>query len=150
MSGDDSVQALFSSSYGWQAHMLLNWSSPSGDSPDILISGDKGTLQLWPGRSYVELYPAEPQLLTTMVSMIRPAWLSEKLMSRSLQQVRLPIPARDRIGYLNEVREFLAAVAERRQPGDNRRGRKARPGIVLRSLAQNETWVSIPPAPPAI
>jgi predicted dehydrogenase len=116
MGGDDSVQALFSSRRGWQAHMLLSWSSPRGHSPDVIISGDKGVLQLWPDAAFVELYPAEPQFLTELVSMIRPAWLSEKLMSPALQRVRLPIPDADRLGYLTEIREFVAAVAEGRPP----------------------------------
>jgi len=128
--------------------MLLNWSGPRGHNPDIIISGERGVLQLWPGKSYVELYPAEPQLLTELVSYVRPAWLSEKLMSPTLQQVRLPISDADRIGYLSEIREFIAAVSERRAPvtpaTDGRRDLE----VVLRGYEslRAEAWVGIPSA----
>jgi scyllo-inositol 2-dehydrogenase (NAD+) len=143
--GDDSVQALFSSRFGWQAHMLLNWSSPRGHSPDIIISGDRGVLQLWPGEPFVELYPVEPRPLTELVSMVRPAWLQEKLMRPTLQRVRLPIPDTDITGYLTEVREFIAAASEGRAPAtpavDGRRDLE----IVLRGYEsmRSEAWVSI-------
>ena len=77
--------------------------------------------------------------------MIRPAWLSEKLMSPALQRVRLPIPDEDRLGYLTEIREFLAAVSEGRPPAtpavDGRRDLE----IVLQGYEslRTESWAPI-------
>ena len=145
MDGDDSIQLLFSSERGWQAHMLLSWAGPRGHSPDIIISGEHGVLQLWPDKGFVELYPSAPRLLTELVSYVRPAWLSEKLMSPTLQLVRLPISDADRIGYLSEIREFLAAVSEGRAPvtpaADGRRDLE----VVLRGYEslRTESWEPI-------
>ncbi|MDB4917973.1 MAG: oxidoreductase domain protein [Gemmatimonadetes bacterium] len=146
LGGDDSIQVLFSSKAGWQAHMLLSWSTPRGHSPDVIVSGEHGVLQIWPSASYVELYPAAPQLLTQLVSSVRPSWLADKLMSPAFQRVRLPIVDRDRIGYLTEIREFIAAVSEGRAPStpaiDGRRDLE----IVVKayeSLAA-DAWVGIP------
>ena len=102
-------------------------------------------LHLWPDTRYVELYLSEPRLLTELVSYVRPAWLSEKLMSPTLQLVRLPISDADRIGYLSEIREFLAAVAEGRAPVtaavDGRRDLE----VVLRGYEslRTESWERI-------
>jgi len=41
MTSEDSVQLLFSSKAGWQAHMLLSWSSQRGHLPDIVVAGEK-------------------------------------------------------------------------------------------------------------
>ena len=143
--GDDSAQALFSSRFGWQAHMLLNWSSPRGHNPDITISGDRGMLQLWPDARFVELYPVEARPLTELVLLVRPAWLQEKLMTPTLQRVRLPISDADITGYVTEIREFIAAVSEGRPPStiaaDGRRDLE----IVLRAYEslRAERWVDI-------
>jgi predicted dehydrogenase len=58
MGGEDSGQVLFSSSFGWQGHLLANWSSPRGDVPDITVAGDAGVLHLWGNRPYYDFYPA--------------------------------------------------------------------------------------------
>jgi predicted dehydrogenase/flavin reductase (DIM6/NTAB) family NADH-FMN oxidoreductase RutF len=116
MSEEDSVQLLFSSNAGWQAHLLLSWSSQRGHLPDIVIAGEKGTLHLWPRTRYIDYYPIAPLPLTRIVSEVRPYWLQEKLMSPRLQRTRIKLRGTDLTGYLGEMEEFLAAVAEDREP----------------------------------
>jgi predicted dehydrogenase/flavin reductase (DIM6/NTAB) family NADH-FMN oxidoreductase RutF len=147
MSGEDSVQVLLSSRYGWEAHMLLNWSSPRGHAPDLIVAGEKGTLHLWPGDPYLDYYPTALRPCTLYLGYVRPRWLAERLMSPTLQRVRRPVPGHREGAYLAEVREFLAAVARGAasvtDPGDARRDLE----IVLRgyeALAQG-VWVGIEP-----
>lgn len=144
--GEDSVQALCSSRYGWQGHLLLSWAGPRGHSPDIILSGDRGVLHLWPGAPYVDLYPAEPRAIPRLLSYVRPAWLAEKLMRPEWQRVRLPIAEEDRLGYLTEVREFLTAVAEGRSPVSAPEAARRDLEVVLcayQALAR-EAWVTVP------
>jgi predicted dehydrogenase len=77
MSGEDSVQLVFSSHFGWQVHMLLSWVSPRGDLPDMIVAGEKGTIHLWSAAPFYDLYPAYPLTLTRLLSYVRPAWLGE-------------------------------------------------------------------------
>ncbi len=114
--GEDSVQVLFSSEAGWEAHMFLSWASLRGHLPDIVVAGEKGTIHLWPGASFLDLYPVEPPLVPRLLSFVRPYWLQEKLMRPRFGRVRIPLPEREGSGYLGEIREFVAAVAEERQP----------------------------------
>ncbi len=116
MSGEDSAQILFSSRFGWEAHLLLSWSSQRGHLPDIVITGENGTIHLWPGASFIDYYPVRPRLLTQMISYVRPYSLQAKLMKPRLQRVRKPLPDRDHTGYLGEMQEFIAAVSEGRAP----------------------------------
>lgn len=116
ISGEDSVQVLFSSSTGWQGHMLLSWSSMRGHLPDIVIAGEKGTIHLWPGTSYIDLYPQDPPVILRLLSLVRPYWLQEKLMRPQFGRVRIRLPEKEGSGYPGEIREFLAAVAEERAP----------------------------------
>jgi predicted dehydrogenase len=114
--GEDSVQVIFSSKAGWEAHMLFSWASLRGHLPDIVISGEKGTLHLWPGKSYVDLYPVDPPFVPRMLSLVRPYWLQEKLMRPQFGRIRISLPEKEGSGYPGEFREFLAAVAEEREP----------------------------------
>ena len=116
MSEEDSVQLLFSSRAGWEAHMLLSWASYRGHLPDIVVAGEKGTLHLWPGARYLDYYPTAPSLKTTLAAQVRPYWLQEKLLRPSLQRRRIKLRDKDTTGYLGEMQEFVAAVAEQRQP----------------------------------
>lgn len=116
LSGEDSVQLLFSSKAGWEAHMLLSWASQGGHLPDIVIVGDKGTFHLWPGAPYLDYYPVAPRLIPRLVSHVRPDWLRKKLTWPLWQRARIVLPDRDATGYLGEVQEFLAAVADGRRP----------------------------------
>jgi len=116
MSEEDSVQLVFSSNAGWQAHMLISWSSQRGHLPDIVIAGENGTIHLWPRTRYIDYYPVAPRPLTRIVSEVRPYWLQEKLMSPRLQRTRIKLHGRDVTGYLGEMEEFVAAVAEEREP----------------------------------
>ncbi len=116
MSGEDSAQILFGSRFGWQAHMLLSWSSQRGHLPDVVIAGDSGTIHLWPGASYLDYYPVRPRFLTTMISYVRPYSLQAKLMRPGLQRIRIHLRERDHTGYLGEMQEFVAAVSEDRAP----------------------------------
>jgi len=116
MSGDESVQVLFSSRFGWQANMQLSWAGPRGHSPDIIVSGDRGVLHLWPGAKYYDFYPLAARPLVAALQYVRPPWLAAKLIKPEMQRVRRRLRDADCLGYLNEMREFLAAVSEGRQP----------------------------------
>jgi len=147
MSGEDSAQVIFSSSQGWQAHLLLNWAGPRGNTPDILVSGDRGVLQLWPSARFLDWIPDEPLPLVRFIGEIRPRWLGEKLMKPQYQRVRIPITDRDTQGYLTEVREFLASVAEGRAPTSDPIDARRDLEIVLcgYEALRQESWVDIPP-----
>jgi predicted dehydrogenase len=146
MAGEDSAEMLFASAYGWRARLLLNWAGPRGNSPDIIISGEKGTIHLWPSQPYYDLYPAGARPLTRLVSYVRPVWLAEKLMGPGMQLMRRRIPDTDRDGYLTEIREFVSAVAEGRQPASLAEEGRRDVEIVLRAYAALESgaWEEIP------
>lgn len=133
MSGEDSVQLMFSSQFGWQGHLLASWSSQRGHLPDIVVTGEKGTLHLWPGAHHVDYYPVEPQLITRLVSLVRPYSLQERLMRPSLQRVRKTFADKDATGYLGEMQEFVAAVAEGRPPVTSPEDGRRDLEIVIRS-----------------
>lgn len=114
--GEDSVQVLFSSDLGWQAHMLLSWSTQRGHLPDIVVAGNLGTFHFWPGARFWDYYPVEPRLLTRAISLVRPRSLQDKLMHPTLQQVRRLVKDEDPTGYCGEFEEFMAAVSEDRPP----------------------------------
>lgn len=116
ISGEDSLQVLFSSAAGWEGHMFLSWSTPRGHLPDIVIAGEKGTIHLWPGTKYIDLYPVEPLPIPRLLSYVRPYWLQEKLLHPKLGRRRISLPEKEGSGYIGEIREFLAAVAENREP----------------------------------
>lgn len=147
MAAEDSVQLLFSSDAGWQSHMLLSWSSQRGHLPDIVIAGEKGTFHLWPSARHFDYYPVKPSMRTRLVSLVRPYWLQERLLSPALQRNRIAIPDRDVTGYLGEMQEFISAVTEERPPitpaVDGRRDLE----IVMRCYQALQTGnrVNIPP-----
>jgi predicted dehydrogenase/flavin reductase (DIM6/NTAB) family NADH-FMN oxidoreductase RutF len=116
MGGEDSVQLVFSSESGWEAHMLLSWATCRGAVPDLVVAGDRGTLHLWPGKRLLDFYPIAPTRRTRLVSMIRPFWLQTALSTPMNQRIRVRLRDRDRSGYLGEVRDFLACVAENKAP----------------------------------
>lgn len=116
MMGEDSAQLIFSSVYGWQAHMLLSWSSQRGHLPDIVIAGESGTIHLWPGAHYLDFYPVKPKFITRTLSYVRPYSLQAKLMKPTHQRVRMHLRDKDITGYLGEMQEFLGAVTEERAP----------------------------------
>ena len=133
MSAEDSVQLLFSSPAGWEAHLLLSWSSNRGHLPDIVVSGEKGTLHLWPGAGFLDYYPVAPLPLTRLLSFVRPQWLQARLSHPAQQRIRVALAGRDKTGYESEVREFLAAVAGERQPATGPQDARRDLQIVLRS-----------------
>jgi predicted dehydrogenase len=114
--GEDSVQLLFSSDVGWQAHMLLSWATHRGKLPDIVIAGSEGTFHLWPGTRFFDFYPVAPRLLTRAISVVRPRSLRDRLMRPGLQRMRVAVPDADPTGYESEFKEFLSAIAEQRAP----------------------------------
>jgi predicted dehydrogenase/flavin reductase (DIM6/NTAB) family NADH-FMN oxidoreductase RutF len=132
ISGEDSVQVLFSSATGWEGHMLLSWASMRGHLPDIIIAGEKGTIHLWPGTSYIDLYPQDPPAIPRFLSLVRPYWLQEKLMRPQFGRLRIRLPEKEGSGYPGEIREFLAAVAEGRPPASPPEDGKRDLEIVLR------------------
>jgi predicted dehydrogenase len=146
MLGEDSVQLLFSSRYGWQAHMLLTWATNRGDLPDIVLAGDEGTLHLWPGKRFLDYYPVAPRVVPQAISYLRPYWLQEKLLRPRMQRRRITLPDRDGTGYLGEMEEFLAAVAEERLPATAPQDARRDLEIIqsaYEALAQ-EHWTEIP------
>jgi predicted dehydrogenase len=146
MLGEDSVHLVFSSRFGWEAAMLLTWSSPRGHLPDIVLAGEKGTLHLWPGKRYLDYYPATPRVLPSLISYVRPYWLQEALFRPQMQRVRLTQPDKDGTGYLGEMREFLAAVIEGRAPESRPEDGRRDLEIVLRCYESLDrgTWTAIP------
>ena len=144
LTGEDSIQLLLAT-HGWQGHVLLNWSSPRGHLPDLIIMGDGGTIQLWPGAAYLDHYPARPLPLTRLLSYVRPSWLAERLIEPALQRIRRRVPGNDGSGYLAEVKEFLAAVSEQRPPASSPVDARRDLEIVLRGYEalRNEAWVTI-------
>ncbi len=102
MPAEDSVQLLFSSRFGWEAHMLLSWASQRGHLPDIVIVGEKGTLHIWPGSRYFDYYPVAQKLRTQVISQVRPYWLQKKLLRPSLQRTGIKLRDTDFTGYLGE------------------------------------------------
>ncbi len=131
--GEDSVQLLFSSSAGWQAHLLCSWATNRGHAPDLVVLGDRGTFHLWPGARYLDYYPVSPPLLPRLVSLVRPHRLRDWLLRPSLERVRVRLPDRDGTGYVAEVREFFAAIAHDRPPASRPRDARRDLEIVLRS-----------------
>jgi len=123
MSGEDNAQAIFSSPAGWRAHFYLNWAGPTGHSPDVIVSGEKGVLLFWRQENHLDLYPAETSGLASMFPW--PAWIARKLSTPPRARIPIPFPDADLTGYVTEVKEFLAAVEQQRPPltppGDGRR-----------------------------
>jgi predicted dehydrogenase len=116
ISGEDSVQVLFSADLGWEGHMMLSWSSLRGHAPDIIVAGEKGTFHLWPGANYLDYYPVSPTFMARACSYVRPYWLQAKLMRENFNRVRISLRNQEGSGYMGEFKEFLAAVAEEREP----------------------------------
>jgi len=146
ISGEDSVQVLFSSSAGWEAHMLFSWASLRGNLPDIVVAGEKGTIHLWPGAPYLDLYPVDPPWIPRLLSYVRPYSLQEKLMRPRLGRVRIRVPEKEGSGYPGEFREFLASVIEEREPASPGEDGRRDLEIVLRcyhALSKGER-VTIP------
>jgi predicted dehydrogenase len=146
ISGDDSVQVLCSSNAGWQAHMLFSWITLRGALPDIVVGGETGTFHLWPGTSYLDYYPANPTLVTGLLSYVRPYWLQEKLMRPRFSRVRSYLPDREPSGYLGEMREFLAAISEERELASPAEDARRDLEIVLRcyDALESDRWVTVP------
>jgi predicted dehydrogenase len=101
---------------------------------------------LWPSQPYYDLYPAEALPFTKLISYIRPIWLADKLTRPTFQRVRRRIPDGDREGYLTEIKEFVAAVAEGREPASTAEDGRRDVEIVLRAYAalDSGTWEGIP------
>jgi hypothetical protein len=103
--------------------MLFSWASERGHLPDLVITGEKGTLHLWPRERFVDYYPTTPRSIPALISHVRPYSLQSKLMIPSLQRVRLRLRDKDPTGYLSEMKEFLSSIIERRQPASFAAGR---------------------------
>ena len=126
--------------------MLLSWASQRGNIPDIVLAGDRGTLHLWPATTHLDLYSLAPRLIPRLISNVYPYWLQEKLFRPSMQRKRIKLEDRDGTGYLGEMQEFMAAVAEHREPVTKPEEARRDLEIVLagyRSL-EGGTWVDIP------
>ena len=147
ISGEDSVQVLYSSQVGWEGHMLLSWASLRGHIPDIVVAGEKGTFHLWAGASYIDFYPVDPPMIPRLLSYVRPYWLQEKLMRPEYQRLRMSLTDKEGSGYLGEMREFISAVAENRPPASPPEDARRDLEIVLYSYQALATQraVRIPP-----
>lgn len=110
--GSDNVTMLLSSPEGWRATVLQSWQASAGRVPDIIMAGTDGALKLWPENSELHLFPNRPNLLTRVVSNLRPWWLREFFRSLETQRIRIPLPQHDRMGYQAEIREFLRSIEE--------------------------------------
>lgn len=146
MTGEDGLQVIYGSRFGWQSHFLTTWSSVLGKLPDIILAGDKGTFHLWPMSGYFDFYPVAPRALMRLLEYVRPYSLQARLMRPELQRIRIRFAGPDD-GYAHQMREFLTAVSEGRPPitppEDGRRDLE----IVLKSYQSMEgnTRVAIPP-----
>jgi len=116
ITGEDGIQVIFHSRFGWNASLLATWSYNYGALPDIVVFGDRGTFHIWARRRYVDYYPVAPRPITKILGYVRPYWLQSRLMRPARQRVRIPIEGDDMTGYSGEMREFLAAVCEEREP----------------------------------
>jgi predicted dehydrogenase/flavin reductase (DIM6/NTAB) family NADH-FMN oxidoreductase RutF len=148
ISGEDSVQVLFSSDVGWEAHMLLSWSSMRGHLPDIVVAGEQGTFHLWAGTSFIDYYPVAPRPLPQLISYVRPYWLQEKLLRPQMGRVRISLRGEEGSGYLDEVKEFLAAIVDDRQPVSPAKDARRDLQIVLGcyEALSSQSRMPIPPA----
>ena len=145
IAGEDSLQIQFSSGYGWEAHMLLSWSSNRGHLPDLTVLGDKGTIHIWPATHYFDYYPTSPRPLTRMLSFVRPSWLQSKLFHPSFQRERIYSKNDDPRGYETEFREFLAAISEQRPSASppNEARRDLQILLSVYEAMKTEVWVEI-------
>ena len=96
--------------------MLLSWSSYRGTLPDVVVAGDAGTLAMWPQKNYLEYFPVAPTTIMQCLSYVRPYWLQNKLMRPEWQRRKIRWKSRSNSGYVGQMREFLACVAESRPP----------------------------------
>jgi len=144
--GEDSFQVLFDSEAGWQAHMFLSWAASRGPLPDMVVHGEQGVLHLFPRKSYFDFYPNAPTSISKLLSLVRPYWLQEKLRRPGQQRRRVALRDNDLTGYVYEVREFLSAMTEDRQPVSPPEDARRDLEIVLdgyRAL-DSQQWVTVP------
>jgi len=146
MTGEDGLEAVFSSRVGWQSHFLTSWSAVPGMVPDIILAGELGTFHLWPLAGYYDFYPVAPRPLTRLIGYVRPYSLQNLLMKPVLQRERVTFSGPDD-GYAGQMREFLSAVLEGRQPVSPARDGRRDLEIVLRCYEAMESGqrVAIPP-----
>jgi len=144
--GEDSLQVLFDSEAGWQAHMLLSWAASRGPLPDIVVHGEQGVLHLFPRASYFDYYPNAPTSISVFLSMVRPYWLQEKLRHPTQQRRRIALRDDDLTGYVYEVREFLSALTEGRQPVSPPQDARRDLEIVLEGYRalNSQHWATVP------
>jgi predicted dehydrogenase len=111
MGGEDNALILFEGD-GWTAQILTAWSATAGSIPEFILFGHQGTIHIWAGAGYVDLYPVSPTFTTRIVAKIRPWWLREYLSSSSNQRKRIPLGyEKDRMGYRAELQEFVTNIS---------------------------------------
>jgi predicted dehydrogenase len=108
----DNVTVMLSGNEGWRATLWQTWQASAGRCPELILTGTDGALKLWPESSDMQVFPNHPTARTRMVSRLRPWWLRELFRSFETQRVRIPLPARDRMGYQAEIREFLRRIED--------------------------------------
>jgi predicted dehydrogenase/flavin reductase (DIM6/NTAB) family NADH-FMN oxidoreductase RutF len=147
MQGEDSLGVVFRSRFGWTAHLFATWSANLGIVPDIVVLGECGTLHLWPCRAYLDYYPAAPRPMVRILSFVRPYSLQEKLIRPAMQRVRMRLSRQETTGYIDEMREFLSAIAEDREPATTACDARRDLEIILACYQAMETGqeATIPP-----
>jgi len=150
--GEDSLQVLFDSDFGWQAHMFLSWAAERGPLPDIVVHGEKGILHLFPRTPYFDFYPNAPTPISAFLSLVRPYWLQEKLRRPRQQRRRMRLREDDLTGYVYQMREFLSAVSEARPPVISPEAARRDLEIVLNGYQalESQQWTLVPVASPHV
>jgi predicted dehydrogenase/flavin reductase (DIM6/NTAB) family NADH-FMN oxidoreductase RutF len=118
MEGEDSAQLLFEGHSGWRAHFFLTWSSHLGNGPDVELYGTKASARFWAFRPYFDILGPDTSALSRLLPMLRPAFLREKIgVIREEGRTRVHLNEGDGgAAYTWEIKEFLAAIAEKRKP----------------------------------
>jgi predicted dehydrogenase/flavin reductase (DIM6/NTAB) family NADH-FMN oxidoreductase RutF len=115
ITGEDGLEALFESAAGWQCHMLATWSAHLGSLPDLIVTGERGAFHLWPRAGYYDFYPAPSGVRAELIGYVRPYSLQAKLMAPRRWRRRIRFHGPDD-GYVEQMREFLSAISQNRDP----------------------------------
>jgi predicted dehydrogenase len=105
-------------------------------------------MHLFPGKGELNLYANAPGTISRLLDYVRPYSLQDKLRRPSQQRMRIKIKDSDKTGYLGEIREFLAAVTEERQPVTPPHDARRDLQVVLAGYraSTTRTWEIVPEA----
>jgi predicted dehydrogenase len=131
----------------WRAHLLLSWSSIRGHAPDLVLAGEHGPLQLWPAARRTSISTkTQPPTFLRLLGAILTERLVRTLARPWFRRIRTHIRDDDQLGYIAELREFLAAATEGRAPVTPPENGRRDLEIVLAAYTapREERWVDIP------